>query len=99
MSNYETKADQKYAKIKNIEDEIPDITNLSPNASFNANVNEVKGGIPKITSLATNASLNVKINEVKGETSNISWAKTVALTAVENKITNVSNLVNYWNWK
>ena len=29
-------------KIKNIEDKIPDVTNLSTNASLNAKINEVK---------------------------------------------------------
>ena len=32
-------------KIKNIEDKIPDITNLSTNASLNAKINEVKNKI------------------------------------------------------
>ena len=50
------------AKIKNIEDEIPDISNLAINASLNAKINEIKGEIPSITNLAANASLNVKIN-------------------------------------
>ena len=50
------------AKIKNIEDKIPDISNLAINASLNAKINEIKGEIPSITNLAANASLNVKIN-------------------------------------
>ena len=41
------------AKIKTIEDKIPDITNLATNASLNAKTNEVKGEIPNITNLAT----------------------------------------------
>ena len=56
------------AKIKNIEDEIPDITNL---ISLSAKINEVKCEVPSITNLAT----------------------TAALTTVENKIPNFSNLV------
>ena len=32
----------KMLKIKNIEDEIPDITNLDTNATVNAKINEVK---------------------------------------------------------
>ena len=47
-----------------------------------------------ITSLATNTALNAKIKEVKNKMSNISnLASTTALTAVEIKISNVSNLV------
>ena len=59
------------AKIKNIEDKIPDITNLATNTTLNAKINEVKGEIPGITNLAA----------------------TAALTAVGNKLPNVSNLV------
>ena len=69
------------AKIKNIEDKIPNITNLAINASLNAKINEVKGEIPNITNLATNVSLNAKINYVKGEMPNITnLATTTALT-------------------
>ena len=56
---------------KNIEDKIPDITNLATNTTLNTKINEVKVKMPNITNLAT----------------------TIALTAVENKILNVSNLV------
>ena len=66
-----SKTDVYNAKIKNIEDKIPDITNLATNAFLNAKINEVKGEIPSITNLTT----------------------TTAVTAVENKIANVSNLV------
>ena len=37
-------------KIKNIEDKIPDITNLATKTSLNAKINEVKCEIPSITS-------------------------------------------------
>ena len=45
------------AKIKNIEDQIPDVANVATNASGNANTNEVKGKIPNITKLATTTAL------------------------------------------
>ena len=45
-------------KIKNIQDEILDITNLAAKTALNVKINEVKGEIPNITNLATNASLN-----------------------------------------
>ena len=35
------------ATIKNIEDKIPDITNLATNASLNSKINEVKDAIPR----------------------------------------------------
>ena len=63
------KRDVYKAKIKNIENEIPDITNLATKTTLNAKINDVKGEIPNITNLATT---------------------TTALTAVENKIPNVS---------
>ena len=43
--------------IKNIEDEIPDITNLATKNTLNAKINGVKGEIASITNLATNPSL------------------------------------------
>ena len=47
-----------------------------------------------ITNLATKTIINTKINKVKDEIPSISGlAATSALTAVENKIPNVSNLV------
>ena len=56
------KKDVYNAKIKNIEDKIPDITNLATNASLNAKIYKVKGEIPSTTNFATNASLNANIN-------------------------------------
>ena len=71
QKNNVVKKDVFNAKIKNIEDKIPDITNLATNASLNAKINEVKKEIPSITNLAEIA----------------------ALATVENKISNVSDLV------
>ena len=71
VKNYVVKKDVYNAKIKNIEDKIPDITNLATKTMLNAKINEVKGEIQSITNLAT----------------------TTALTAVENKMPDVSNPV------
>ena len=57
---------------------------------MNAKINDVKSEISSITNLATNPSISAKINEFKGEIPNIT---TTAVTTVENKIPNVSNLV------
>ena len=54
FSNYATIKD---AKIKDIEDKIPSITNLTTNAALNAKINEVKGKIQNITNLLTTAAL------------------------------------------
>ena len=73
------------------------------NTTVNTQINEVKGKIPRITNLVTitttttttttTTDLKAKINEVKGQILNITnLATTIALTAVENKIPNVSNL-------
>ena len=52
------------AKIKNIEDKLPDITKLATNASFNAKINEVKGEIPSISNLATTVDLTIVENKI-----------------------------------
>ena len=60
----------------------------------NATIKNIEDKIPNFINLAVNASLNAKINEVKGEMPSVTnLAATAALTTVENKIPNVSNLV------
>ena len=51
------KKDVYNAKIKHIEDKIPDITNLATNTTLNAKINEVKREIPSITNLASTSAL------------------------------------------
>ena len=53
VKNDVVKKDMHNAKIKNIEDKIPDITNLATNTTLNAKINEVKNEIPSITNLVT----------------------------------------------
>ena len=50
------------AKIKNIDDEIPDITNLATTTALNAKINEVIKKIPNITNLATTNALTAVEN-------------------------------------
>ena len=45
------------ANIKDIEDKIPDITNLATNGTLNAKINEIKNEIPSITNVATSIAL------------------------------------------
>ena len=71
VENEVVKKDAYNAKIKNVEDKIPDITNLATKSALNAKINGAKGEIPSITNFAT----------------------TTILTAVENRIPNVKNLV------
>ena len=82
------------AKIENIEDKIPDITDFATNTTLNAKINEVQNEIRSVTNLVTTTALNAKIKKVKNKIPNITnLATTTALTVVENKIPNVSNLV------
>ena len=54
----------------------------------------IEDKIPDITYLATTTAFNAKIKEVKNEIpSIINLATTTALAAIENKIANVSNLI------
>ena len=81
-----------HAKITNIEDKIPDSTNLATNTTLNAKINTVKKEIPIINNLANTTALNVKINEGKSKIPHIAnLATTTAYTAVENEIPNVSH--------
>ena len=67
---------------------------LSKKDLYNAKIKNIDVEIPNTTDFATYASLNTKINVVKGETTNIkNLSTTTDLTAFENKIPNVSNLV------
>ena len=72
VENEVVKKDAYNAKIKNIEDKIPDITNLATKSALNAKINGAKSEIPSITNFATTTTI---------------------LTAVENRIPNVKNLV------
>ena len=57
---------------------------------------ELRSEIPIIINLAINGSLNDQINEVKGEIPSITnLATTAAFTAVENEISNISDLVRF----
>ena len=64
MKNYVLKKDICNAKIKDIEDKIPDITNLVTNASFNAKKYEVKNEAPSITNLATTTAFTAVENKI-----------------------------------
>ena len=84
--------------MKNIEDKIPDITNLSTNTTLNAKTGEVKSELTSITNQPTNASFNAKVNEVKGEIPSITnLVTTAALITFENEISNVVDLVKKAN--
>ena len=52
------------AEIKNIEDKIPDITNLANKTTLNAKINEVKGNIPNINNWASTIALTTVENKI-----------------------------------
>ena len=58
------KKDAYNAKIKSVEDKIPNITNLAIKTTLNANINEGKGEIPHITNLATTSALTDVENKI-----------------------------------
>ena len=51
-------------KIKNIEDKIPDITNLATNTTLNSKINEIKNEIPSISNLAITVALTAVKNKI-----------------------------------
>ena len=64
VKNDVVKKDVYNAKIKDIENKIPDITNLVTNTTLSPKINEVKGEIPTITNLATTANLTTVENKI-----------------------------------
>ena len=64
LKNEVVKKTEYNANIKNIEDKIPDITNLATKTILNAKINEVKVEIPSINNLATNTALTVVENKI-----------------------------------
>ena len=94
VKNGVVKKDVYNPKLQNIEEKIPDTTNLPSSTTLNAKINEVKGKIPSNTNLPTTAAINAKINEVKSKIPNITnLATTATLTAIKNKLLNISNLL------
>ena len=67
VKNDVVKKDVYNAKIKNIEDKIPSITNLAATTDLNANLNEVKNKIPNITNLVKKTDYNTKISEIENK--------------------------------
>ena len=64
VRNDVVKKDVSNGKIKNIEDKIPDITNLVTNTTLNAKINEIKNKIPSITNLTATAAFTTVKNKI-----------------------------------
>ena len=67
----DVKKDVHNTEIKNIEDKIPDTTNLATNITLNVKINEVKREIPSITNLATTTALTVVENKILNVTNSV----------------------------
>ena len=68
VKNEVVKKTEYNAKIKSIEDKIPDISNLATKTIFNTKINEVKNNIPSITDLATTSALTAVENKIPSVT-------------------------------
>ena len=76
-------------QITQIENKIPDISNLATKAALNT----VENKIPDTSNLIKNTDYNAKITEIEGKIPDISnLATKTALNTVENKISNISGL-------
>ena len=64
VKNEVAKKTEHNTKIKNIEDKIPDITELATKTILNTKVNEVKTEIPSISGLATTSALTSVENKI-----------------------------------
>ena len=64
VKNEVVKKTEYNAKIKNIEDKIPDISNLATKTILNTKINEVKTEIPSISGLATTPALTAVENKI-----------------------------------
>ena len=82
VKNYFGKKDVHNAKVKDIEDKVPNITNLATNTILNSETNLVKEEIPSTTNIATITALTAKINKVKNE-----------ITSIFNLATNTKHLM------
>ena len=89
------------AKIKNIQDKIPDITNVAINTTLNGNakINEVKNEIPSITNLATTTAFtgieNKKLDHSKSIITSKFTAETVAARLAEAKLASKKDIPNF----
>ena len=65
VKNEVAKKTEHNTKIKNIEDKIPDITELATKTILNTKVNEVKTEIPSISGLATTSAVTAVENKIR----------------------------------
>ena len=93
VKNEVVKKTEYNAKIKNIEDKIPNISNLVGKTILNAKINEVKNEIPSITGLATTSALATVENKIA------SISNLVKKTDYDTKIGEIENKMVSFNRK
>ena len=64
VKNKAVKKTEYDAKIKNIEVEMPDISNLATKSNLNTKINEIRNKIPSITGLATTSTWTSVENKI-----------------------------------
>ena len=92
VKNEVVKKTEYNAKINNIENKIPDITNLATKTILNTKINDVKAEIPSITNLATNTVLTaveIKIPDISSVAKKTNYDTKV--NEIEKKITDNSH--------
>ena len=92
VKNEVVKKTEYNAKIKNIEDKVPDISNLATKTNLNTKIREVKNVIPSIMGLAATSALAVVKSSIP-DTSNL-VKKTnynTKITEIEKKLTDHSH--------
>ena len=89
VKNEVVKKTEHNAKIKNIEDLIPDISNLAPKNILNTKINEFKNEIPSISNLATTSALTSVENKIPSISNLVKKTDYNAKASdIEKKITN-----------
>ena len=80
------------AKIKNIEDKIPNISNLANKTNINTKISQIKNEIPSISGLATHSALASVENKVPHSSNLVKKTDQNAnVTAIEKKITDLNH--------
>ena len=90
------KKDVYNAKIKNIEDKIPDITNLTTNAFLNTKINKIENEIPNINNLVTTTAITAIGNKIPNVSDFVKKTDyNTKISDIKNKITGDHNHDKY----
>ena len=88
VKNHVVKKTEYNAKIKNIKDKLPDISNLATKTILNTKINEVKNEIPSIIGLATTSALIAPENKFPSVSNVVKKTDyNTKITEIEKKLT------------